>query len=98
MATQFISSFMHTPTLSRVAAGLLSALRPPNTITATPETVEVVKLILSYITNTVVAQRLLYSSLLGNTVLDIYGAIFESSPFRYLVHTVHTQYGSHCNL
>lgn len=74
---------MHAPLPSRIAAGLLSALRPPNTVTATPETVEVIKLILGYIADTVVAQRLVYSSLLRDTVLDIYGAVFESSPFRY---------------
>lgn len=77
-----IQHYIDTPLPYRIAAGLLNALRPPNTITATPETVEVVRLIISYITDTVVAQRLLYSSLLRDTVLDIYGAVFESSPFR----------------
>ena len=68
----------------RIASGLLVAIRPPNTITATDGTIEVIKLLLDYITSTVISQRLTYTSLLRVTLLEVHQVLMENSALRFV--------------
>jgi G-protein coupled receptor 98 len=68
--------------LEEIATGLLTAIRPPNTISPTEGTIEIIKLILEYISDTVVSQRLSYSILLRDTTLEIYQVLMENSALR----------------
>ena len=68
----------------RIASGLLVAIRPPNTITATDGTIEVIKLLLDYITSTVISQRLTYTSLLRDTLLEVHQVLMENSALRFV--------------
>ena len=82
----FCISFFLSPdgflSACRIATGLLTAIRPPNTISPTEGTIEIIKLILEYISDTVVSQRLSYSILLRDTTLEIYQVLMENSALR----------------